>query len=785
MNTIGKKSNRGSGEQTLNVLHYLQIILREKWIVLTIFLCVFCITAIYTFTVRRVYQASASVLVDKRGQKAISPMLDIAGVSDKKDVQNELEILQSELLAENVAKELLNRKVVDSTTMEPIEIIKAPEDDTVSVPFASPREIATRLLKSAVTFDPVINSDVIKIIVKSHGAAEAALLANTYTEAYYDRNLFVSRIRSRTVREFLEGQLKERQKTLAEAENKLQSYMQEHGIVSLDDEAKKVISQLAQLEADRDAADIGIQSSMKTLESYQQEIAAQEPNVAKAIGEANDPYISLLQAQIAKLEVERDVTVAQNPGNTGEAMYNQRFNEINAQIVKLRGNLQKRTTEYLQSLIPEQRSIGNSGSPQSFLSEAKLKVLELKIEIQQIQAKKKALEGIIVDYEKQFNSLPQKGIAYARLERTRLSNEKLYLLLDENYNEAQVKEKSDFGYINIIDPAIVPLEPISPRVRLNLLLGLIAGLGLGIATAIVRESINVRVGTPDDLRNRGYVMLTAVALMNSEIKRLGGKSTIERDGRVVDVHLISFVNPLSTIAEAYRRLRTNIQYAQIDNTISTLLVTSPNPGEGKSTTVSNLAITFAQAGKKVLLVDTDLRKPTLHIVFNIKKEPGIVDVLFGSASLDSAIHDTPVTGLDLICCGTIPLNPSEMLGSQKMKDLVEDFKKRYDIILFDAPPLLATADPLVLSMLVDGIVLVTSSGRTPLSSLERALDSIQSVGSRYLGIVLNNFDLRTVAGYYRYGYGYGYGKESYGNLPGKPMDNAVNRSVSSLDRKPK
>ena len=788
MNKIEELSQNIDNGQMLDVWRLFNIVLRGKRIILAVFILVFTGTAIYTHTIKKVYAASASVLIDKRGQSPIvsTQLYDLSGMSDEKDIQNELEILHSRLLAENVAKILLETQIVDTTTMESIEIIKKFEEREGSVEYATPREIVDRLL-AAVSFDPVANSNVVKITAMRHSATEAALLANTYAAAYYTRNLYVSRTRSRSVREFLDGQMNEQQQKLATAENELQAYMQTHKIVSLDEEAKKVIAQLAQLEASRDAADIDIQSMTKTMESYKQEVVVQEPDIAKAIEQVNDSYITLLQEQIAKLEVERDVTVSQNSGASNQDMYKQRLNEINVQVAQLRTKLQARTAEFLKSIIPEGVGGGPSGSPRTFLSEAKMKIIELRIQIQQMKAKRDALSGVIVGYEKQFNSLPQKTIDFARLERTRLSNEKLYLFLNENFNEAKVKEKSDFGYIYIIDPAIVPVDPISPRVTWNLFLGMIAGLGLGIVVAYLRERINARVGTPDDMKNRGYNVLTSIPLMNSEIRKSGGKPTIEINGQQIDVHLITYIKPLSYIAESYRKLRVNIQYARIDQTISTLLVTSPDPGDGKSTTVANLAITFAQAGKRVLIICTDFRKPTLHATFNVEKEPGLIEVLHGFIPLESVIHHTYVEGLDLIACGSNPVNTSDILGSQKMKELIDRLKKKkkYDIIVFDSPPLLMTTDPLVLSLLVDGMIMVVSSGKTLIASLDRAHEAIQAVKSRYIGVVINNFNLWTAPGYYRSGYYYKYSTQRYGNLPDIPIDSDTKQYVPPKEGKSK
>jgi tyrosine-protein kinase Etk/Wzc len=345
------------------------------------------------------------------------------------------------------------------------------------------------------------------------------------------------------------------------------------------------------------------------------------------------------------------------------------------------------------------------------------------------------------------------------------------LLVEEKFNEAAIKEKSEFGYIDIIDPAIVPAVPVSPKVNLNLLLGAVLGLGLGIGFVFVREYIDVRVRTPEDLKKRGFTMLAAVALMDDEIRKLGGSTKIDRNGRIVDAHLLSYINPLSSIAESYRRLRTRILYAEIDRPVSSILVTSPNPTEGKSTTVSNLAITFAQTGKRVVLLDTDLRKPSLHNEFGVEKLPGLTELLYDGASLKSVLRHTPVDNLDLICCGTIPPNPSETLGSQKMKEFLQDLRKDYDILLFDSPPVLAVTDPAILATLVDAVIVVVSSGQTRLDSLERSIDIIQDVRAKALGLVLNNFDLRLAyGGYYKYYrnkyYSYGYGSD-YGSDDGE------------------
>lgn len=741
---------------------YLQIILRGKWVIAVSFLLVLGATATYTYLTKPTYEATASVLIDTKGQQT-SGFMDFTGFGAVKNIKNELEILKSRALAEVVAQSLLDKNFIDKDSTEPILIVRGVEDNSIEPGFVSISQIVGRL-GSDVSFEPVRDSDVIKVTAKSLQAQEAALIANTYAQVYYDRNMFNSRTRSRAVKEFLQGQLNTRSGTLDKAEEQLQKYMETKGIVSLDEEAKKVIEQLSALEATRDATDIQIQSLAKTLSSYQEELLKVEPNVARVMGEANDPYIRQMQDQLAKLEVQRDVTIAQNPNVVGQEIFSQRLKEIDSQIEALRGTLKLRTDEYLKSILPGQSPTSGSNDPAAYLSQVKLKIIEAQIEQQSLIAKKRALAEVIAQYEGQFNQIPQKSIEYARLQRSRLSNEKLYLLVEEKYNEAAIKEQSEFGYIDIIDPAVVPLEPVSPKKRLNLILGALLGLGLGIALVFGREYLDVRIRTPEDLKKRGLPPLTAVALMNDELKRMGGKTKVSLEGKDIDAHLITFSNPLSSIAESFRRLRTNVQYAQIDTPVQVLLVTSANPSEGKSTTVSNLAIAFAQTGKRTLLIDTDLRKPSVHTEFGLKREPGICDLLFGNTTEQEVVQHSAVENLDILCCGTIPQNPAEILGSQKMREFLEGMKKKYDFILLDSPPVLAVTDPSILATFVDGTLVVVSSGNTRLDALDRTLELIYGVGGKILGVVLNNFDLSQAYGgyygYYRYRYqSYGYGSK--------------------------
>jgi tyrosine-protein kinase Etk/Wzc len=497
-----------------------------------------------------------------------------------------------------------------------------------------------------------------------------------------------------------------------------------------------------------------------TLEQYQEQLPQQETNVARLMSEANDPYIRLLQEQIAKLEVEKDVTVAQNPSNVGREVLNEKVREIDTRIAALRQKLQGKTDEFLQSLTPSQG--GTAQDAAGYLKSIKQKIIETQIEVQALESKKRALDDVIRQYEGQFGKIPSKSVQLARLQRTRLANEKLYLMVEEKYNEANITEKSNIGYVEIIEPAVAPFRPSSPKVLVNIALGIILGLGLGLVVAFVREWVDVRVYSPEDLKRRGFHFLTSIKDIEREVARLKAKNIPLAQGTGGhDPRLITLSLPFSSIAESYRQLRTNLQYSRHGEPVRVLLLTSPNPGEGKSTTAANLAVSFAQTGKKVLLVDADLRRPTIDGILKIRKDPGISDLLSGKAMFDSVIRTTKIENLDVVTCGTIQQNPAEMLGSQKMRDFIAQAKQHYDFVVLDSSPILAVTDPAVASTLTDGAILVVSAGTTRMADLDQTREILEAVGGSIVGVVLNRFDVQRAYGIsYRRGSSTGYGYTS-------------------------
>lgn len=759
-NGTGGSRKPASSERTIQ--EYIAIIARGRWIALACFLGCILAAFLYSQLATPVYKATATVLID---QKVSSSPLTMEGNprSTGQNIRNELEVLKSRSIADTVAKRILQQPYTDTTRRALLPLVVPAEGSKTGAALATLPEVIGRL-SGTVDFEPVRETDIIKITAQSGDPREAALVANLYSQAYFDRNIYNSRSRSRALREFLEAQLRDKRGTLDETEQAVQQYMETQGIVSLDEESKKTIQQLSQLEANRDATDIAIKSLTGTLNSYKSQFPQQEADVARMIGEGSDQYIKGLQEQIAQLEVTRDVTIAQNPAFVGQEVYALKLKEIDDQISSLKLKLQTRTNEFIQSL-PAGRASGGQADPAGYLKQLKQNIVETEIEVQSLKAKKSALDGVIRQYNVQFERIPKKSIQFARLQRSKLSNEKLFLLVESKYNEAAIAERSEFGYITIMDPAVVPGAPASPKLFLNLLIGAALGMLFGLGAVFIKEHLDVKVQSPEDLKKKGYTLLAAVMRMESDIRQVKEQGEAGRYAREVDPHLLTLMLPFSPISESYRLLRTALHFPRSTTPPKTVLLSSPNPGEGKTTTTCNLAVAFAQTGKRVLLIDCDLRKPNVHNLFNIVMKPGLSELLFKVGAHELSVQTSVIKNLDIIAAGAISPNPSEILGSREMSALIEQAKREYDIVLLDASPVLAATDASVVSTLVDAVVLVVSAGTTRVADVERAVEMLESVGGKLLGFVLNNLDLQKAYGiaYARQGYGYyGYSYQSNG-----------------------
>lgn len=326
-----------------------------------------------------------------------------------------------------------------------------------------------------------------------------------------------------------------------------------------------------------------------------------------------------------------------------------------------------------------------------------------------------------------------------RLEASVAQYRTTYSSLLANAQQARLAEAQATNNIVVAEPAAVPEVPVRPRTLTNTLLAAVIGALLAIGAAFLIEYLDDTVKTADD------------------VNRVTGLSTLGAIARLKETNgtrqLIAWLKTKAPESEAYRTLRTNIQFSSVDKPVKTLLVTSSSPGEGKSTTAANLAVVLAQTGQKVIVVDTDLRRPVLHKVFGAPNNTGLTTALLGDpAQVGAHLQPTEIENLSVLTSGPIPPNPSELLGSHRMKALVEALSGLADIVIFDSPPVLAVTDAAVLARQIDGVLLVADAGSTKEHALATATAELDKTGGNVLGVALNRLDARRGYNYYYYYY---------------------------------
>ena len=376
-----------------------------------------------------------------------------------------------------------------------------------------------------------------------------------------------------------------------------------------------------------------------------------------------------------------------------------------------------------------------------------------------------SLEARINELRRQLETFPAREAEEERLEAEVATAQQLYATLLGELQRARIAESSEAGYVTVIDQALQPFAPVSPNRRRIFLTALIFGAILGLGAAVAVENLDDSVKSPEEVREQfGLAVVgTIPGIKDSDVPGENGAEVSRR--------LATHFDPRSPVAEAYRSLRTNLAFARAHEAMRVLFLTSPGPADGKSTTVANLAITFAQQGQRTLLIDGDLRRAVLDKMFKVPRSPGLTDVLVGRAQLRDVIHATEIEHLSVVGSGHFPPNPSELLGSNTMKDILKSVQGEFDIVLIDSPPLLAVTDAAVLATIADGAILVIRVGATAKAAVRRAVAQLQTVHGRIVGAVLNDVDLRSGAfsGSYGYYYYYYYGEGARNGRRG-PME---------------
>ncbi len=764
MESINRPTRNDLDEKEVSLQDYLRIMYRGKWIIAISFLVVMLVTVYVTFTTPPQYEATTLLMLAGRAGQTSELFQNPWMPSNYLKVNNEIEVLKSYALARNVIKTLKRYEYADSLYIlgeKKYEQrgLKLPDVGTavkkglknllsgnaaVEVVLDTLDRALVKSLRESMKVEPIRDTEAIRLTVTSVDPNEAALLANMIARVYYRMDLDFNRAEVVEIKDFVEEQLDKIEKDLTHSEEALKQFQETEDVYGLDATAQTLIDQLSTFEATYYTTLADLEVSLRRQEQQEETLNAREKSIVEETMNTTQPIVMELRTAIAELEARKINAMK----TSGIKQNDPGITEVDARISDLR-----------QRLVLEAQKISSLGLSPAEQSQISVKLLNdvllTRIQIIALQTQGTEYKKLVDLYLAELNRLPERSLRYARLDRDRQVNEKYYVLMKTKLQESKISEAGKMSNIRIVDPAIAPTNPVKPKKKMNLLLGMFLGLGLGIGIAFVRDYLDHSVRTTEDLQKMGLSTISIIPEIDvkTALERAKTESNGRSDEASLQSRMISYYDPKSSVAEAYRGLRTNIQFMNPDKPIHSLVISSPGPGDGKSTTVINIAITFANLGKKTILIDCDLRKPILHKVFNISRNPGLTDVMKSETSID-IIRQTEIPNLDIITSGDIPPNPSEILASQKLKNFLTKVSENYDIVLLDSPPIIAVTDAIILSKITDAIILVVKANSTDLRIVERSIDQLSQVNCILAGAVLNGINVsgRYDSYYYYYRY---------------------------------
>lgn len=714
-------------EDEFNLRDYVDILFRRKWVILLSLLVSVLVVSLYCLTATRVYKAEAKIEISPENPKVITFEEVIALEPHQREFyETQFQLIKSRSLAKEVVETLNlgsypefkseiqgNGGIISSllTYLDGLLLIRETATDVeMGGGDAKSQEKLIDSLLARVDVKPDRRSRLVEISFESSDPKLSALVVNTLVDEYIDWMLDRKLVATKSARAFLERQLEQAKAKLEKAEEELNKFAKDMDIVSLDENLNLVYKQLAEL----NKASSEAETERLSKEALFKEVLAGNYSYLPQV--MTDPTIQALNEELSKLRSRYD---------NESVIYGPNYPDIKqlaAQIKRIEDGIKRRADSIAESIRKD---------------------------YQAAQRKEDMLRKRAEEQKKRVTELNERTIQYKILEREVETNKSIYQNLLQRLKETEVTSGIRATNIQVVDYATVPLSPFKPNVKLNLLLALMLGLVGGVSLAVGLEQLDGTIKDEEEVKKRFSVpFLGVVPLANSDDCREVEKATIE--------------NPHSLVAEAFRVIRTSIIYSFADHAPKSLLVTSTQPLEGKTTAASNISLSMVQSGLRVLLIDADLRKPRLHKLFLSGDNLfGLSTYLVGRIELEGVIKETNVAGLDIIPSGPIPPNPAELLGSSRMKELIELARGRYDHVVVDAPPVSCFADSRLISRVVDGVIIVTSVGITQRKVLQSSIEEIVRVRGKIIGAIINR--LATSRG--RYGYYYYYGEEKVKERP--------------------
>jgi capsular exopolysaccharide synthesis family protein len=669
---------------SLHLSDYWHVLVRRRWLALSVLLLVVGAAAARVVLVRPLYEATAQILIERKIPSVFEFERNAQAAEAWDDFyQTQYRLLQSRLLARKVVEKLHLLQVPEFGGPRSTEEVAAGENAAAG---ASPvMEGAINAFLSRLEIQPLKNSQLVAATFRSNRPDLAADAANTLAQVYIQQTLEFRYRVSAEAGAWLSDEAAEQARKVEAAEAALQKFKEKEGLVSIEERRVLLEQKLKDLGASLTVA------RTRRLEKEGQYRQMQSASNPEELPEAiSSPLIQGLRTELAGLErqgaqLEAKGYMAQHP-----------------EMVRLASQIE--------------------GTRQKIATEARRIVRAAENEYRVAADQEERMAGAVEAAKAESLDLAQRGLKYDAFKRDLEASQTLSDNLMARQKQTDVARDLQASNIHVIDPAIAPHEPVRPRPVRDLALASLLGLALAVGAAFFRDYLDTSVGRPSDVRRLGLPLLGVIPETSPRTSLVGG------EGRRKE--------PL--FAEGYRVLRTSLQDPIEGGRGQVLLVTSTLAGEGKSLTAANLALTLASSEERVLLLDADLRRPVLHTLLQGKRVPGLVEVLTGVATPKQAIQRVCGGRLDLLACGTpVARNPGDLLSTGTLRELVERLRANYDRIVLDTPPAGSIADALVLSRLADGVIVVARSGKVTRSELFHLLERLANARAPLMGIVLN------------------------------------------------
>lgn len=689
----------------MEFLKILEILLRRKRIFFSVFLIFLVAVVAATHLVTPTYKAKAKLLIgstDVLSSFMLSLGIQGIGKSTTADAgdsgaeyQTDATLVTIRPLLEKLISSL-ELKAQNGELLEPEKLVK-----WTFVQLILPRPY--------VEVEQYESADILEIVSASTDPSEAANMCNELAELYIHDMLARRQKEYEIARLFVGSRIHKVQQDYYRVLSELEDYMVSEGTVDLDLETSKLIDKISALEdtyednvkrileSEREIAEIKEQLKDREKLRKESEIFVQSEQVNELKTKLNSLLVTISERRLAITEEHPD--------------YKQLEKEI----------------ETVKELIQDESAVvfdNERFAVDPIYDELLRRMIDDIILIETASAKKEFLAACIKKYQNDLLQIPRLFVKSTKVELALSINKELYRSLLEYLTQIGIAESLTLSNIKLVEPATEPRKPHFPNRPLNYALGMFLGVFWALALTFFVEYIDHTIKSPEDLR-----VFKGLALLG----------TLPRSRDLGNNKIISALNPDSPVVEAYRMIKHSIRYATADNPVKVIAVTSSIHSEGKSSMASNIAITFNVKGGRVVLLDLNLRRPTLHKFFDIPNDAGITTMLTQGSRLEEAIVHTDIEGLDLLPSGPVPDDPGELIESQQLKEIVATLRKTYDLVIIDTPPVLQVSDPVMAGKTADCILYIIESGRVTCPLVESAKDRFEQADLKIIGVVLNKF----------------------------------------------